>query len=222
MELFAPVFSFIIDKSNKKFQKALLITLSVLLLMFLDNVFGFTYYYNLNNKLDILSKIHSILKDNAVDTATKSKLTLLTTQILEHSSIKDKIWNLISYSDKPKGVQYIIYQYLTSSVFFIAVMIAGVFTTYKELTNPVKYILRKPLVIIKIYFFVELFLFATSIIVTWLLSLIPLIAGQVYYNYIANICLNGFIILVFNIFFSRIRKTDKQEVPSAPATPQRP
>jgi len=215
MEFFAPVFSFIVDKSNKKFQKAFLIIVIISILLFLDNVFGFTYYYNLSSKVDILSKIHSILKDNVLDLATKSKLKILTDQIIEHKSLKDKIWDLIYYNDKPKGFQYVLYQYLSSSAFLIIVMIAGIFVTYKELNDPLKYILRKPTSIIKTYFLVELFLFTISIVISWLFSLIPLIAGNVNYNYLANICLNGFIILLIDIFYLRVKKINlKNKTPT--------
>src|ERR1700712_4602237 len=100
MEFFSPVFNFVIDKSNNRARKVMLIIISLFVIFLIDNIFGFSYYYNLNNKVNISSQIHSIVSDDKVDPAIKQRLDKLNNDILNHKSVRDFVYDSIANYDK--------------------------------------------------------------------------------------------------------------------------
>ena len=220
MEFFAPLFNFVTDNTRRSLQKIVLVSFTLLALLLLDNLFGFSYYYNLSHKVTIAAQIHGILKDKELDGQTRNQLMAINRQVLGHASLKDAVYNALADYDKPTTFVHLLLFWLTASSSVVFMMIVGVIATVKALSNPAKYIFQKPIHTLLSFGIVFLMLLFVSAILTVGFAMVPLIDGHVTYNYILNICANGFILWVFTMTpLARIKPTVKTP-PAAVQTEQ--
>jgi len=218
MEFFAPLFNFVTDNTRRSLQKIMLVTFTLIVLLLLDNLFGFSYYYNLGHKVTIASQIHGILKDKDLDVQTRNQLLAINRQVLGHASLKDAVYNTLADYDKPTTFAHLLLFWLTASSSVVFMMVVGVVATVRALNDPAKYIFQKPIHTILSFGIVFVFLLVVSALLTVCFAMVPLIDGHVTYNYILNICANGFILWVFTITpIARIKPTIKP--PPEPAQP---
>lgn len=89
MSLFDNFTSFVTDRSQRISARATVITLALVLVLLVDNITGFSFYYNKERQLDQLKSISLLLKDSAISADTKTKLVALEQQTLERKTIVD-------------------------------------------------------------------------------------------------------------------------------------
>ncbi|KAF2331586.1 hypothetical protein [Flavobacterium nitrogenifigens] len=102
MEIFKAIIEFIKDNSIKKLSKFFIFLTVVIFFVFADNIFGFSYYYNLNNKLSQIEKVSNILNNSTLDFATRNELSQIRKDIIGRKTLKDDIisaWRKISFTD---------------------------------------------------------------------------------------------------------------------------
>lgn len=182
--------SVISDKEKRLSQKAVTIIACVLFVLVIDNIVGFSYYYNNSQKLTQVTQIGVLLKDSTLSKNDRLNLVNLRENLISHQSIKDWIWLHLSNipstnNDNKESVilnPYI--NFFTSTWFVLLVMISTPLTVIKDNKN--KSIPYIALVMV----LAEFMLYVTA----WLLAkgsaYIPVIFNQPLYNYILNCVIN--------------------------------
>ena len=89
MDYIQSAFTFLTDKTNKFISKLFLVFSVLTILIIVDNIFGYTYYSNIEKKLTQIDKINNIVKDTNLDLQTKNNLILLRKEIIEKKNIQD-------------------------------------------------------------------------------------------------------------------------------------
>src|SRR5688572_25998006 len=77
MEIINSYFTFITDKKRKLHSKAVLIISTLAIIVLVDNILGFSYFYHNQRKIEQIKSLCEILKDTTVSEPVKEKLTLM-------------------------------------------------------------------------------------------------------------------------------------------------
>ena len=97
MDIFVKIFEFITSKQTHLSAKATIFLLLIISLWLINNIFGFSYYYNINKKISILKEISILHQDTTFQESTIKSLDSLETSVLERK-------NMINYfSDLSKN-----------------------------------------------------------------------------------------------------------------------
>jgi len=217
---FSSLIDFLTDKTRNLSSKALFIVFGFILLIFLDNTFSFSYYYNTSQKVTQIKEINEGLKDSTFSVSDKEKLIKLRTDIIEHKTLKDKLYdyltnlNFETNYEKPLGTKDTSktvekkaernpnIHLITSAwwlVLTIGIMI--IFSIYELFTD-----IRGFFNIILGFAFIGGFAYLIALILSKIFSFIPLIDNNPTYNYILNVILSG-IILLITLIIGKINKT---------------
>lgn len=89
MSLFDNFTSFVTDRSQRLSARATVIILVLAVVLLVDNISGFSFYYNKQRQLDQLKSISQLLKDTTMSRDTKTKLAALERQTLDRKNIID-------------------------------------------------------------------------------------------------------------------------------------
>jgi hypothetical protein len=199
-------------KLFKTFYKYLFIAFC---LYFADSIFGFTYYNNIDNKIEKTKEINSILKDSLV--LNKNEILYfkkLRTEVLHRKTIKDDIYSFFSnisftssknpITTKPIETNPIIERnfylhFITSAFPIILVMVifffAGIFDRKTTISQR-----------IGVVFFVEIILYPFAFLFSKTLYLIPLINNTPLINYIINFSISTIIFPLTIYLLTKIGK----------------
>jgi hypothetical protein len=99
-DFFEIVFNFLVDTSRKLVHKLVLLATVLVVLFLINNVFGFTYYYNTSRKIEQLKSISELLKDSTLPTAEKEFLLQEQQNTVERRDVIQKTISLITYHPK--------------------------------------------------------------------------------------------------------------------------
>ena len=89
MDFIYKFLNFITDSNRRLSSKAAIVILLLVSVVVLDNVTGFSYYYNKNRQLEQLEAIKILLSDSTLTTETRQKLVVLESHVLDRKSIID-------------------------------------------------------------------------------------------------------------------------------------
>lgn len=96
MTFYERIFDFITDSSKRLSARATIIIFTILIVIIIDNITGFSYYYNKQRQLNQLSTVLSLLKDTTLTPETRSKLLIMEKQCLDRKSIVEHSISFIS------------------------------------------------------------------------------------------------------------------------------
>lgn len=103
MSLYENIFGFITDRSKRLSTRATAIILTVFTLALVDNIIGFSYYFNKQRQLDQLKSISILLNNSVLSKETKNELIELEKQTFKRKNIIDhsiSFINNISWTNK--------------------------------------------------------------------------------------------------------------------------
>jgi hypothetical protein len=89
MDFIDKILNFITDSNRRLSSKAAIGILALISVVVIDNVTGFSYYYNKNRQLEQLESIKILLSDSTLTTETRQKLVVLESHVLDRKSIMD-------------------------------------------------------------------------------------------------------------------------------------
>ncbi|AHM62930.1 hypothetical protein D770_23425 [Flammeovirgaceae bacterium 311] len=206
MEFLNTGISFLTDKTRNISSKAIFIILAIAFLVMLDNTLSFTYFYNVSQKNSQIIQISEILKDSTLSDYEIKKLLNLRRDIIEHATIKDKAYGYLTnlnfesskeaISEDAKVINMTRNQtmhFLTSSWWLIFILVVGFITHIYEMLFKRTDVTGSSLGLLAGS--IAFYLFA--LLLSKMLSYIPLINGDPLYNYVLNIILSGLIPLMF-------------------------
>ncbi len=204
---FSSIIHFLTDKTRNLSSKALFIVFGFILLIFLDNTFSFSYYYNTSQKVTQIKEINEGLKDTTLSVSEKKKLIKLRNDIIEHKTLKDKAYDYltnlnfetsdeettetIKTAEKETERNYKIH-FITSAWWLVLSFgIIAIALPFVLLTE------RKDIFTTLLGFiFMGGFAYLIALLLSKVFSFIPLIDNNPIYNYILNAILSGLILLI--------------------------
>ncbi|MCA4809618.1 hypothetical protein IF128_07670 [Empedobacter stercoris] len=216
MEYVIGIIHYFTDSKNKLSHKAIMIILTVILVIFIDNTLSFTYSYNINNKIEHVEKLNSIIKDTSLSKKEKAILKELRNNVLNHQTLKDIAYDKYTSLDfkskevvqkpivknekksKLKERNYWIH-FISSSWLIIISMLVVPFVGYTKNSSFFYYIFI-------IIIFVEPILYFISWTFAKTFSLIPIILDNPTLNYILNAILHLLVFLTLGFIINKFNK----------------
>lgn len=199
MDFLNGLFSFITDKANKVSHKAFTMITILFIMYMVDNLIGFSYYSNIKNKIEVVDMINKTLKDSSLLSADKIYLADIRSSTMKRASLKDKAWVFLTdFSiNEPRTTSSAvnkvsinptsIYKVLSGSWFFILIFLLAPFQ--KSGTDTWDRVIMDRILVMA-------FIVIGGFISYKLLWLLPIIAGNILYNYILNALVNLVILFV--------------------------
>ena len=89
MAFYDHILNFVTDKSNRISARATVIIFALVCILFVDNIFGFSFYYNKQRQLDQLKSITLLLKDTTITAQTRTSLIALEQHTFDRKTIID-------------------------------------------------------------------------------------------------------------------------------------
>jgi len=204
---FSSIIHFLTDKTRNLSSKALFIVFGFILLIFLDNTFSFSYYYNTSQKVTQIKEINEGLKDSTFSVSEKKKLLKLRTDIIEHKTLKDKAYDYLtnlnfetSDEEATETVETVELEakrnsrihFITSAWWLVLsfgiILIALPFVLLTERKDIFTTLLG--------FIFMGGFAYLIALLLSKVFSFIPLIDNNPMYNYILNVILSGIVLLI--------------------------
>jgi len=170
------------------------------LLFFIDNMLGFSYYYNINQKINQIERIENIKKHINEDSELLKNLKSIERDVIRRENVLSKFTNLFT-KESLNGQNNNIYRSrilhtISSSFLFILLLIlVPFFLFYQEKRINSNFVLATIFSTITFAFLIWLF--------QHLLGFIPVIWGNPIYNYILNAIVN---VIVFAILYVYVVK----------------
>lgn len=212
-KIITEIISFFKNESVNKISKMFIATVIFFSILFIDNISGFSYYYNIDNKLTQLEKVSKLLENDKLDPKARHKIIAIQNDILDHKTIKDKVfetWSKISFTDSNSEILNKLdssVQIRNSTVEFFSLnyffVLLFVFLPMFWLLKPlVQNFWKNILIIIAVEIFLGILMFSLFLIS----SLIPTIYNEPIYNYILN-----FLIITIGLTLNSIRLYRKNQ-----------
>lgn len=209
---FSSIIHFLTDKTRNLSSKALFVVFIMLLLIFLDNTFSFSYYYNTSQKIVQIKGINEILEDTTLSETEKNKLLEFKSEIFEHKTFKDIIYDYLtnlnfeitesksietikSNSEKKRNTTI----HLLTSAWWILIPLCILLVVL-----PFVLLIERKDTLETILGFVLIcgFGYVISLLLSKALSFIPLMNNEPIYNYVLNFIVSG-ILLIFIIIIGK-------------------
>lgn len=203
------------DKTRSFSSKAIFVVVAFLVIIFLDNTFSFSYYYNTSQKVSHIKSIGEGLNDPTLSNLEKQKLIQLRNEILNHRTFKDVAYNYLTNLNFESQVEETNklktasefrdpkIHFLTSSWWIVlSLVILGITLPFVLLLE------RKDVFNTTLGFIVVCGVgYLVALVLSKTMSFIPLINGNPINNYVLNSVLSGILFFIF-IMIGR-RQKDK-------------
>jgi hypothetical protein len=217
MSFFDNILNFITDSEKRLSARATVFIIAICTLLIVDNLIGFSYYYNKQRQLEQLKSITELLADTTLTNDTRAKLVTLQTQTFDRKNIIDYsssfLKNISSTDNKQsqnttktdaKIIRNNIWFLITSSGLYILVTIFVVpVLLLTDRKTPFLKLLASMIIFILVMFFTSWFNY-------WLFDkLIPdKLFGSWTWNYIVNFVLQIGLILGLLFATNTMNKTN--------------
>jgi hypothetical protein len=96
-DFFEIVFNFLADSSKKLIHKFVVFGTVLIILFLINNIFGFTYYYNTSKKIEQLKSISELLKDSTLPVAERQYLLTEQQSTIARKDIIQKTISFLTY-----------------------------------------------------------------------------------------------------------------------------
>lgn len=195
MNFFENILNFITDSNKRLSAKTAIVILTLLSVLVIDSVTGFSYYYNNQRKLDQLVSIKNILNDTTLTSETRHKLVVMQSKVFERKNIFDCSLSFLknislsssknnqtTIKNKDSIIRNDIWFLISTSGFYILVTILVVpIMLFTDKNTPFWKLLASIIMFVIIMFFTSWFMY-------WLLDkIIPDdLFGSWTWNYIIN------------------------------------
>ena len=204
MEIFNSFFKYFTDKDTKFLNKSFLFVIVLMSLFIVDNLFGFSYYYNLDRKVASIENINRILLDSTLSAKERNELKRSKEVTITRKNFKDKAYIFIAQMFSGRGTDVkrnALIHFLTAGSFSLLLFVLMPFFYEKEYYETFGEVLRIILV-------AEIIFIALAALCSWLLSFIPIINHTPIWNYLINIVVNVFLFMI--VYVAHIKTEDKK------------
>lgn len=208
MIFFDKLTDFVFDERKKISSKAAIIILSLLGLLLIDNLIGFSYSYVLNNKIEQVQKLNTIISDNSSDKPTIKQAIILRNETLLRKNVIESVYDYLvglsfnenlSKPNKTNSNEKINHEN-TPNKFWFQMSSSGIYYFFGILMLPIILFLDKSSSVLQ-RVTVSILLFAMfsgiGLFFFWICSLIPMVLNNSWgLNYLINIIIQCSIIFL--------------------------
>ncbi len=192
-------FSFLVNKDEKILTKLFFSVMVLILILLLNNIFGFSFYYNSDKKINQIKEVNLVLNDNDISNEVREGLLALRHDILYRKDIFEKIGELKlrkntsqAQENYIKSSTHKVLNFLSSSWYFILVVVIFLVKSFRTRDFS--------LVNVLISLFFGLMIFGVCLALYFIMDLIPIIYSKmIWLNYV----LNALVLLI--IFYPLIK-----------------
>jgi hypothetical protein len=208
MIFFDKLTDFVFDERKKISSKAAIIILSILGLVLIDNLIGFSYSYLLNNKIEEVQKLNSIISDKTSDKLTIKHAVRLRNETLLRKNVLEEINDYLSGlsfnknlsgPQKPNFSKKESYD-ISPNNFWFHVTSSGIYYFFGILMLPLMLFLDKSSSILQritMSILLSAMFSGIGLFFFWICSLIPMILNNSWFlNYLINFVIQGTIIFL--------------------------
>jgi len=210
------VVKFLRDKSVSTKIKIIRVILIFITLLAVNNYLGFTYYYNLGQKVNLIEKIEKAKSSKELSLNHKKKLIELEEEVINRKNVFTQCNDYLSqqlFSKKPikqapQKERSLLTHILTSSIvwiiLFLFVLVAIFFDKDENDSDTILGIVL-----------VSFLLIGLAFVFQWALGYIPIIFGNPTYNYFLNAIIQlGFVILLIMLFNKYVDDDEEEKIES--------
>ncbi len=205
MDFLTNLTSYFTDKDTRFLKKVLFVIFITLGLLILDNVFSFSYYFNISRKTEQLSKINSLIKDKSLNDIEIAKIDHIRTELLDHKYLYEKDYIKI-FSIPFKDVRNPWLHFISVNVFLLLFMFILPLIFLVEKDNNIDSILI-------LIFIVEPLLLLCGWVIATMFSKIPLL-GNPWWNYGLNFISSLIFIGFVNVSLKRLNEMKQKKLRS--------
>ena len=208
MIFFDKLTDFVFDERKKISSKAAIIILSILGLLLTDNLIGFSYSYLLNNKIEEVQKLNSIISDKSSDNLTIKHAVRLRNETLLRKNVLEEINDYLSglsfnkNLSEPKKTNFSKKESydISPNNFWFHVTSSGIYYFFGILMLPLMLFLDKSSSILQritMSILLSAMFSGMGLFFFWICSLIPMILNNSWFlNYLINFVIQGTIIFL--------------------------
>jgi hypothetical protein len=214
MSFYESILGFVTDKSKTPSTRATFTILILCGILLVDNITGFSYYFNKQRQLEQLQSISILLKDSTLSPKIHERLIQLETQIFERKSILDYSIGFLKNIFSNSGQIPIDSARKTRSNFWFLISSSGFYILVTIFIAPIMLFLNKKSSLLTRLATILIFstvMFFTSWFFYWLMDkLIPdRLFGSWIWNYVINFIAQ--ISLIIGLYWSTkiINKTNQ-------------
>jgi hypothetical protein len=201
MEVLNNITSYLTNTQTKFFKKVLFVIFTLIAILIIDNIIGFSYFNNTSKKIEQVDKLNKIISNKSLSASETNKFKTLRTEILSHKNLLQYDYVSIfkiSFEDGRSAWGH----FISSAWFVIILMVLMLFIGFYRDNLDFEIIL---IIVIVLEPILALIAWAQA----KLFSLIPLI-GNGTGNHVLNVLINFFLIFVAMAIHKKL-KADKVE-----------
>lgn len=203
MDFINNIISFLFDNKRKISSKASIIIFTVITLIILDNLLGFTYYLDVSNKTQYVKELNLMINDSISDLTTKKFADSLRLEVIKRENIVQKAYSFLHSIKSSRGkkenkiTRGFWFHFSSSGLFYLlAIVIFPIILNSGKKSSFIKR-LGNALIASGIFIILGIFFY-------WILDLIPqILKGYSFLNIILNFIIQIFVIILFAVAGSR-------------------
>lgn len=203
---------FLFNKNERLAAKAGVVIILIIGVILIDNILGFSYHYNLTNKIETLKKLNDIIRDPTTDSITKSFAINERINVIERTDVfslslklfkgkttklpKRRVEDSISKTESNSSLVRSNFWFNTSAggLYFLLALITIPIVIFTEKSQPISQRLFVGTV-------TSVSMFLMGFFLLWLCNLIPQISTNTWlWNYILNSTIQVTIVILFFFF----------------------
>ncbi len=212
--IFEKIVAFYTDRTKKMSVKAGIAIIILIIIFFINDFSGFTYYYNINQKISNVEQINNVLSKNNLDYKTKQKLLNVQNEILNRKNVFEKTYDFISnvsfevpfQKNENTEIKQVdnstneIWHFVSSSWLLMILMLGFLIAVFMDKQSTL-------VQGIPVLFFIEIFLFLLCSAFAYVFEFIPIInRDYMFINYFINFILH---FLVLYCIYLSVKKMTK-------------
>lgn len=188
-----PLAKAIFDPKSRLSTKAAILIVTIIMLFIVDGIFGYSYFYFSNRKIEQITRLSTLLKDTTLDLETKSEVIRLQKDVIGHTRLTDNLMPFFKSTNISKAFENsVTKEGKKRNLFWFHLTAGGLFYIMSLLYIPAIFFINKRSVITDFVsgIFHAVFMFSLGYLLSWGASFIPPIAASTWFwNYALNFAL---------------------------------
>ncbi len=183
MEFLNTITNYFANGPSRFAKKTLFGIFILIIFLFVDRMFSFSYYYNTSRKISQTMELNKVLESDQLSPTDTRKIHQLQSEILNRKGPFEYVTRStfeITFSNS-KDPRNSILHFLSSTYFFLGVIATILFLGFKKDRGNLDYIIGLVFIFVPLIFF-------CAWLVAWMFSYIPLVYSP-WINYMINIIL---------------------------------
>lgn len=199
MDFLNGIINYLTASPTRFIKKVFFVIMVLITIGLIDRTFNFSYYNNLDHKLEKFQKINTILNQSHLTTNERMHLERLKTEVLNRKNLfefKLSKFNLFTFFES-NDIRNPYIHFVSSSWFFLLIMLILPFIGVIRKKNGLDKKIDLEAILISLVL-LEPLLFFLAWVSAFILAQIPIILGITWLNYLLNIIIVMVVVAIYN------------------------